>query len=145
MVMKLIRKLTLIMTLTFQSVIHLSDQKCRHLWLKRGYKGSPCSSTNQIEDIIDCRNSCGKLWSTKVDLVILGMIQSTINCNEVSYSGRTKKPRQQTRLPLYNHSHRICLKTFLFMHFLCKTGFYSLTAARKVYQAPPSVLPLLNR
>ena len=30
-VMKLIRKLTLMMTLTSQIVIHLSDRKCRHL------------------------------------------------------------------------------------------------------------------
>ena len=24
-----------------------------------GYKGSPCSSTIQVEDIVDCRNNCG--------------------------------------------------------------------------------------
>ena len=29
--MKLIRKLTQVITLTFQIVIHLSDRKCRHL------------------------------------------------------------------------------------------------------------------
>ena len=33
--------------------------------------------------------------------------------------------RQRTRMPFLLHSHRICLKTFLFMHRLHKTRFYS--------------------
>ena len=33
--------------------------------------------------------------------------------------------RQRTRMPIFLHSHRICLKTFLFMHRLHKTRFYS--------------------
>ena len=91
-----------------------------------GYKGSPCSSTIQVEDIVDCRNNCAELSSTELDLVILGMIHSAINCDQVSYSGRAEKTRQRTRMPFYFHSHRICLKTFLFMHRLHKNRFYSL-------------------
>ena len=90
-----------------------------------GYKGSPCSSTIQVEDIVDCRNNCAELSSTELDLVILGMIHSAINCDQVSYSGRAEKTRQQTRMPFHFHSHWICLKTFLFMHRLHKTRFYS--------------------
>ena len=54
------------------------------------------------------------------------MIHSAINCDQVSYSGRAEKTRQRTRMPFYFHSHRICLKTFLFMHRLHKNRFYSL-------------------
>ena len=70
-----------------------------------GYKGSPCSSTIQVEDIVDCRNNCAELSSTELDLVILGMIHSAINCDQVSYSGRAEKTRQRTRMPFYFHSH----------------------------------------
>ena len=48
-----------------------------------GYKGSPCCSTIQVEDIVDCRNNCAELSSTELDLVILGMIHSAINCDQV--------------------------------------------------------------
>ena len=70
-----------------------------------GYKGSPCSSTSQVEDIVDCRNNCAELSSTELDLVILGMIHSAINCDQVSYLGRAEKTRQRTRMPFYFHSH----------------------------------------
>ena len=91
-----------------------------------GYKGNPCSSTIQVEDIVDCRNNCAERSSAELDLVILGMIHSAINCDQFSYSGRAEKTRQRTRMPFYFHSHRICLKTFLFMHRLHKNRFYSL-------------------
>ena len=45
------------------------------------------------------------LSSTELDLVILGMIHSAINCDQVSYSGRAEKTRQRTRMPFYFHSH----------------------------------------
>lgn len=92
----------------------------------QGDQGKPCSSTIQTEDIIDCRNNCFELSSTELDLVTLGTIHSSLNCDEVSNSGRMEKKRQQTRMPFYFHNHRICLKTFLFMHHLHKTRFYSL-------------------
>ena len=91
-----------------------------------GDKESPCSSTIPLEDVVDCRNNCAELTSTELDLVILGTIHSSINCDKVSHSGRTEKIRQRTRIPFFFHSKRICLKTFLFMHRLHKTRFYSL-------------------
>ena len=92
----------------------------------QGDQGKPCSSTIQTEDIIDCPNNCFELSSTELDLVILRTIHSSLNCDEVSNSGRTENKRQRTRMPFYFHNHRICLKTFLFMHRLHKTRFYSL-------------------
>ena len=90
-----------------------------------GDKENPCSSTIPLEDVVDCRNNCAELSSTELDLVILGTIHSSINCDEVSHSGRTEKIRQRTRIPFFFHGKRICLKTFLFMHRLHKTRFYS--------------------
>ena len=91
-----------------------------------GDEEKPCSSTLQLEDVIDCRNNCAELESSELDLVILGIIQSAINCDEVSSSGRKERKRQRSRVALSFHGHRICLKTFLFMHRLHKTRFYSL-------------------
>ena len=60
----------------------------------QGDQGKPCSSTIQTEDIIDFPNNCFELSSTELDLVILGTIHSSLNCDEVSNSGRTEKKRQ---------------------------------------------------
>ena len=51
----------------------------------------PCSTTLKIDDFVDCRNNCSELSSTKLDLVILGAIQCSLNCHETSTSGRTEK------------------------------------------------------
>ena len=50
-----------------------------------------------LNDFFDSRNNCHELSSTKLDLVILGAIQSSLNCKKVSVSKeRTCKPRKQT-------------------------------------------------
>lgn len=56
-----------------------------------GDEEKPCSSTFQVENIIDCRNNCAELESSELDLVILGIVQSAINCDEVSSSGRKER------------------------------------------------------
>ena len=91
-----------------------------------GDEEKPCSSTFQLDDIIDCRNNCAELESSELNLVILGIIQSAINCDSFSSLGRKETKRQWSRITLSFHGHRICLKTFLFMHRLHKTRFYSL-------------------
>ena len=97
-----------------------------------GDNGDPCTSTIKIVDILDCRTNLPELSSIELDLVILGMIHCAINCDQVRDSGRAEKTRQRTRMPFYFQSHRICLKTFLFMHRLHKTGFYSLVKHYRV-------------
>ena len=90
-----------------------------------GDNGDSCSSTIKIEVIFDCRNNLAVLSSTELNLVILAMIHCAINCDHVSDSGRAEKMRQRTRMPFHFHSHRVCLKTFLFIHRLHKTRYYS--------------------
>ena len=85
-----------------------------------------CSLTLTLDDFADSRNNCRELSSTELDLVILGTIQSSLNCNEKSISGRAEKNRQHTRMAYYYHGKRICMKTFLFLHCLQHNRFYSL-------------------
>ena len=56
------------------------------------------------------------LSSAELDLVILGVIQSSLNCGDVSLSGRTEKQRERTRMVFFYHGRRICkeLKHFYF-------------------------------
>ena len=57
----------------------------------QGYQGNPCRSTIQLQDIIDCRNNCFELTSSELDLVTLGTGHASLNCDEVSRSGRSEQ------------------------------------------------------
>lgn len=64
------------------------EEKC-HCKLAADEK--PCSTTLKVDEFVDCRNNCSELSSTELDLVILGAIQCSLNCNETSTSGRAEK------------------------------------------------------
>ena len=85
-----------------------------------------CSATLSLEDITECRNNCSELSSAELDLVIPGIIHSSLNCSETNISGRVEKSRQSTRMRFFYHGKRICKETFLFLHCLQYFWFHSL-------------------
>ena len=95
--------------------------KCKLGWIEKA-----CSTTLTQDDFIESRNNCYELSSTELDLVILEIIQSSLNCNGTSISGRVAKDHQHPRMTSFYHGKRICLKTFLFLHCLSNFRFYSL-------------------
>ena len=51
--------------------------------------------TVELEDIMDCRNNyCAVLTSAELDLVILGTIHSSINCDDNNYKLLGKIPQK---------------------------------------------------
>ena len=93
---------------------------------KMGAGEMACSATLTLDDVTECRNNCNELSSAELDLVILGIIHSSLNCNETSISGRVEKNRQSARMCFFYHGKRICKKTFLFLHCLQSYRFHSL-------------------
>lgn len=85
-----------------------------------------CSTTLSLDDITECRNNCSELSYAELDLVILGIIHSSLNCSETSISGRVEKNRQSTRMCFSYQGKRICKKTFLFLHCFQCFRFHSL-------------------
>ena len=80
---------------------------------KLGENDQACSKSLSLGDFMDSRNNCHELSSTELDFVILGAIQSSINCSDVSVSGRSEKNRKQLRMTFFYHGKRICRTTFL--------------------------------
>ena len=80
--------------------VHISEQaKVQKFFAeicncKLGPDDNTCSLTLMLDDIADSRNNCRELTSTELDLVILGTIQSSLNCNDSSVSGRVEKDQQ---------------------------------------------------
>ena len=93
---------------------------------KFGENEQACSRSITISDFLDSRNNCHELSSMELDFVILGAIQSSLNCSDVSASGRTEKNRKLSRMSFFFHGKRICRKTFLFLHCISKNKFCSL-------------------
>ena len=83
----------------------------------------PCSTSLSLDDFYDSRNNCHELSSLELDLVILGAIQSLLNCSNFSVSGRSESQRKRSRITFYYHGKRICKKTFLFLHCINKNRF----------------------
>ena len=92
---------------------------------KLAEQGAACSTILSRDDFYDSRNNCQELSSAELDLVILGVIQSSLNCGDVSLSGRTEKQRKRTRMVFFYHGRRICKETFLFLHSASRTRFCS--------------------
>ena len=93
---------------------------------KLGESDQACSRSLSLSDFMDSRNNCQELSSAELDFVILGAIQSSINCSDVSVSGRSEKNRKQLRMTFFYHGKRICRTTFLFLHCIGKNKFCSL-------------------
>ena len=93
---------------------------------KLGESDQACSRSLSLSDFMDSRNNCQELSSAELDFVILGAIQSSINCSDVSVSGRSEKSRKQLRMTFFYHGKRICRTTFLFLHCISKNKFCTL-------------------
>ena len=93
---------------------------------KLGPDEKACSLILTLDDFVESRNNCKELSSTELDLVLLGTIQSSLNCNDTSISGRVEKNRQHARMAYFYHGKRICMKTFLFLHGIHNNRLYSL-------------------
>ena len=74
---------------------------------KLGAKGTPCSSTFSQADLSSFRMNCLELLSHELDLVILSQIASSTKSSDGS---------NQTYSQFLHKGHRICIKTFLFLH-----------------------------
>ena len=85
-----------------------------------------CNWGITISDVLKNLNNCLELSSTELDFVTLGAIQRSVNCSDVSASGRTEKNCKLLRMSFFFHGKKICRKTFLFLHFIRKSKFCSL-------------------
>ena len=83
----------------------------------------PCNTTLSLDDYSDSRNNFHELSSLELDLVILGAIQSLLNCSNFSVSGRSESQPKRSRINFYYHGKRICKTSFLFLHCINKTRF----------------------
>lgn len=93
---------------------------------KLGTDEKACSLSLTVDEFVDCRNNCIELSSAELDLVILGIIHSCLNCDDISISSRKENMRKNDRMAYFYHGKRICMRTFLFLHNIHRYRFYSL-------------------
>ena len=92
-----------------------------------GLKGDPCSSTNKIEVIFDCRNNLVELSSTEIDLVLNfgnDPLGHKLCPGQQRGKSRENEAANKDAFPS-SQPPNLPEKFFLFMHRLHKTRFYS--------------------
>ena len=104
-----------------KSIRSIQTRQC-----KCGEDEQACNWGITISDVLKNLNNCLELSSTELDFVTLGAIQRSVNCSDVSASGRTEKNCKLLRMSFLFHGKKICRKTFLFLHFIRKSKFCSL-------------------
>ena len=103
-----------------KSIRSIETRQC-----KCGEDEQACNWGITISDVLKKLN-CLELSSTELAFVTLGAIQRSVNCSDVSASGRTEKNCKLLRMSFFFHGKKICRKTFLFLHFIRKSEFCSL-------------------
>ena len=96
---------------------------CQH-----GKNNSSCTNSLCFEELVEHRMQCIELSSTKLDLVVLGALQSHMN---LSYA------RKCHRMSYFFRGVHVCKKTFLFVYGIGKSRLENLKAHFKRYRVVP--------
>jgi len=90
---------------------------------KLGPDEKACSLTLTLDDFADSRNNCKELSSTELDLLILGTIHFSLNCNDTSISGRVEKIGSIQEWHTFIMGKEFVLKQFPFYTASTTTNF----------------------
>ena len=81
----------------------------------------PCSGLFSVQHYVTLRAQCCLLSKDELDMVLMGSIMSTINNGDHIHDGRHKPAkRQRVTVNFMHESHKVCKKTFLFLHGIGK-------------------------
>ena len=87
-------------------------------------EGSPCSGSCSIAELRERRMMMAELESIQLDCVILGQLGAHRFSGKLS--GRRKGPRTRGYTKFFYQGHKVCLKTFLFLHYIGNKHFRNL-------------------
>lgn len=90
---------------------------------KMGVGQMACSATLSLDDVTECRNNCNELSSAELDLVILGIIHSSLNYSKTSISGRVEKIAKAQECASFTTEKEFARKPSYFCTVFNPTGF----------------------
>jgi len=81
----------------------------------------PCSGLFSVQHYVTVRAQCCLLSKEELDMVLMGSIMSTVNNGDNIHDGRHKPAkRKRVTVNFMHESHKVCKKTFLFLHAVGK-------------------------
>ena len=91
-------------------------------------EGTPCSSQFPVEHYIEARAQASFLTHDKLDLVLLGYIESAALLTSTIIDGRHANTAERNRVTTKykHHGLNVCKKTFLFLHAVSKDQLQTL-------------------
>ena len=95
-------------------------------------KGKPCHSRFSPAEIRALRDECRELTRDELDLAVMGQLRALTQRDEMTQKTRaTNTPRARTSTQFRFGGHRICIKTFCFLHNMGQKRFKSIKASWK--------------
>ena len=81
----------------------------------------PCSGLFSVQHYMTVRVQCCLLSKEELDMVLMGSIMSTVINGDNIHDGRHKPAkRKRVTVNFMHKSHKVCKKTFLFLHAVGK-------------------------
>ena len=115
-------------------------------------KGKPCSTLFSPQYYQSMRDSCAELLKNDLDNIIKGQIMAFTSVDDMTRcrSRHSSKEREKVRGKYYHQGHKICWRTFAYLHGIGKTRNQLNTASsllityvhrqREVSQHPSTLL-----
>ena len=89
----------------------------------RVLKGEPCSSIFSPQYYQQMRDNCAELLKKDLDNIVKGQIMAFTCMDDMTHSRdrHASKERQRARTAYYHQGHKICWRTFAYLHGIGKT------------------------
>ena len=108
---------------------------------KKGHGGKQCCIQFSTEYVAAIRNSCAKLSSSELDMVILGQLSAFTNKSEsvVTTSGHAAHKHEEQYTSLSHQTKPVCIKMFRIMHGIGERRFKNLEKSLKENGLTPRI------
>ena len=98
-----------------------------------GPDGSPCFAQFSRDHYATMREDCAQLTREEKDILIMGQIMAMSNTSTLtrhsSHHRHTPQERKRSRAAYFHQGNRVCLRTFLFLHYTKKDQFLNIKAS----------------
>ena len=119
---------------------------CKH------FDGGPCCKLFSTSHYREVRDQCRELTRSELDLVVMGQLLALTHSGAMTQAKKHKpKERQKSFTYFFHGGHKICIKTFCFLHTIGLSKFKSIKASfesnglvprKRPYSKPPHALRL---
>ena len=118
--------------------LELEEKHCIHAFVSSGcgcalQSGKSCSGHFGFDHYLEFRGQCRELTRSELDLVLLGQLSAFLFSTEQTARSTTyrhpSEGRQHSYTIFWHRGHKVCRRTFLFLHTVSEKWFKNLKSS----------------